>query len=456
MSGHIAVVDDDALNLKVAGHILSKNGMEVSQLSSGQALLGFVEDNTPDLVLLDIKMPDMDGFETLAKLRTYEESKGMDEIPVIFLTADEDVESETHGFEMGVADFIRKPFDPEVLMRRIENVLNRQGQITRYQKEANTDKMTGLLNKSAVTEKIENVCRSAAGYLMMIDLDSFKLVNDLYGHDLGDEVLIAFADLTRANTTEQDILGRVGGDEFMVFATSFRSEDDIAEFSEKMNAGILSEAKRLLGEDMDIPLGISIGVKVVPGDGTDPKQLMKNADKALYYVKLNGRHGYCIYDVFEDDGDESGSVNLKTLSMLLSERNISDSALMLDMDSSTAVYRYVIRYIKRYHKDACKVLFTLTSDNEDEAFDRACEEFGDAVSARLRKSDIILPCRKNQFFVFLTRIREDSIDLVIEDIIGSWRDKHGYGITIDYEVEFLGSGDDDSGKNRRRTDREQP
>ena len=105
MTKWIIVVDDDTANLKMAGHILSKNNMRVTALKSGSSFLEYVNENgMPDLVLLDIKMPVMDGFETLEKLRQIEQQKGLMKTPVIFLTADEDVDTETRGFEVGVSE----------------------------------------------------------------------------------------------------------------------------------------------------------------------------------------------------------------------------------------------------------------------------------------------------------------------------------------------------------------
>ena len=125
MTKWIIVVDDDTANLKMAGHILSKNNMRVTALKSGSSFLEYVNENgLPDLVLLDIKMPVMDGFETLGRLRQIEQQKGVMKTPVIFLTADEDVDTETRGFEVGVSDFIRKPFNPDVLIRRIDNIMS--------------------------------------------------------------------------------------------------------------------------------------------------------------------------------------------------------------------------------------------------------------------------------------------------------------------------------------------
>ncbi len=116
------VVDDDTANLKMAGHILSKNSMRVTALKSGQALIDYLEANElPDLILLDILMPDMDGFETMKRLR---ESEKTAHVPVIFLTANEDQESETKGLALGAMDFIKKPLVPEVLVLRVRHIID--------------------------------------------------------------------------------------------------------------------------------------------------------------------------------------------------------------------------------------------------------------------------------------------------------------------------------------------
>ena len=110
--------------------------MRVSVMKSGTALLKFMQDNRPDLILLDIAMPEMDGFETLRRLRGQEEMQSRQKTPVIFLTAVQDAETESRGFELGVSDFIRKPFVPEILLKRIENAVEQQAQINRFEADA--------------------------------------------------------------------------------------------------------------------------------------------------------------------------------------------------------------------------------------------------------------------------------------------------------------------------------
>ena len=120
MADWVYVVDDDIANLKLAGHILSKNGMRVSAFTSGRAMLNALEGGTPDLILLDIMMPELSGFETLALLREREAGR---DVPVIFLTADDEADTETRGLRQGAMDFIRKPLVAEVLVLRVRHTI---------------------------------------------------------------------------------------------------------------------------------------------------------------------------------------------------------------------------------------------------------------------------------------------------------------------------------------------
>ena len=440
MAKWIIVVDDDTANLKIAGHILSKNNMRVTALKSGKSFLEYIDGNgMPDLVLLDIMMPEMDGFETLVKLRELEIRKGLMKTPVIFLTADEDVDTETRGFEVGVSDFIRKPFNPDVLLRRIGNIMSNSQEMQSLKSEASTDKLTGFLNKAATGVELSKTCSDQTGCLMMIDLDSFKLVNDLYGHEMGDKVLIGFADLLRKTMPAGSKCGRIGGDEFTAFAMGVTTEEKVRDITVRLNEDLVRKAKDLMGEDMGIPLGISIGGIFVPRFGNDYNSLLKLADKSLYNVKKNGKHGYELYneDVFEDS--DNTELDIRAISEILGERSIQNVALQLDRDAFSHVYRYIIRYAIRHHINACKILFTLepSAGVSEGSFADCVDEFGTHIRESLRKSDIFMRNNKNHYFVFLTDIREDSVQKVADHIINGWKKKHADDLEITYVTEFI-------------------
>ncbi|MBR3032207.1 MAG: response regulator, partial [Clostridiales bacterium] len=453
MAKWVMVVDDDTANLKMAGHILSRNNMRVTALKSGQAMLDYItEKGFPDLILLDIKMPEMDGFETLKHLREYEKKVNAESTPVIFLTADEDTNTETRGFEVGVSDFVRKPFNPDVLMRRIEKVVLNRSEMKNLKSEASIDKLTGFLNKGASEKELTRVCSNTTGCLMMIDLDSFKLVNDIYGHDMGDKVLQGFARIIQAAVPEGSTCGRLGGDEFVAFAKGVMTDSIVSEITTKLNDGVVAMAKDLMGEDMDIPLGASVGAIYVPRHGNDYNALIMLADKSLYSVKKNGKHGFSLYnaDAFDDDDDDT-LPDIRSISEILGERSIPDVALQLDKGSFSPVYRYIMRYIIRNKISACKVLFTLEKNEgvSSEVYISLLDEFGNHIRQSLRKSDILMRNRKNQYFVFLTDIREDSTAKVIGHIVDSWTERMGEKLLVTYEQEFLGN-EYDSKINKRR------
>ena len=441
MARWIMVVDDDMANLQMAGTILSKNNMRVTALKSGQALLNYItEHGAPDLILLDIMMPEMDGFETLKNLRKLEKSKGMSETPVIFLTADEKTGTESKGFEVGVSDFIRKPFNPEVLLRRIDNVISMQKEMDSLKNEATIDKLTGFLNKAATNSKLTQVCLLGVGTLMMIDLDSFKLVNDLYGHEMGDKVLIAFANIIRETLPKGSTYGRIGGDEFVAFSFGTQDESEVANLTALLNKRLVDAAKEMMGEDMQIPLGTSVGAVFVPKHGNDYASLLKVADKCLYNVKKNGKHGYSLYslDALSDQDGNSSALDLGSLDEILSERNITNVALQLDMDAFTNVYRYATRYFIRYNVSSCKILFTVEwpEGMEEEEYRNYCDDFGNHIRESLRKSDMLTRCRYNQYFVLVTDVREEFVDRIVASIIDSFRQNRQNAPGITYESDF--------------------
>lgn len=442
MAIHIFVADDDAVNLQVANHILSKNGMQVTALSSGTALLSALRQNAmPDLILLDIKMPEMDGFETLKRLRETEKALGIPEIPVIFLTADDTADTEKHGFEAGVSDYIRKPFDPDILLRRVHNVVSKEKRLHTLRTEADTDMLTGFLNKSAASRAMSELCASDIGALLMIDLDSFKLVNDLYGHKTGDDVLISFAAILRSVLPEGSRIGRIGGDEFIAFVSGMQTADAIAAVTKQINAELVAKAKELMGEEMGIPLGASVGAVLVPQHGDDYEALFRLADKSLYTVKKNGKHSFSLYqaDTAAESHADAGSPDIGRLSEILRERAVPNEAFQLDKDAFTPVYRYFMRYIIRNHLSFWQVMFTLhTTDCTGEAsFKERCDAFGAHIRESLRKSDILMRSRVNQYFAVLTNICKDSLDTVTGKLLRSWEQSGGSGITVSVESKYV-------------------
>ncbi len=228
MGDWVAIVDSDVANLTVTSHILYRENMKVSAFKSGRDLLTFLNHNRPDLVLLNVHMTEPDGFAILQAIRARDEVK---DLPVIFFVDGHDEKAVARGVAEGAADFIMKPFVPETLLLRVwrsiefsrlrnrldeevekrtKDILNRREHIRMLSSESETDQVTGLLDKASAQAAIGELCKEAQGVMLLIDIDSFKLVNDIYGRNAGDIILARAAGIIRSAVRMNDLVGRVG------------------------------------------------------------------------------------------------------------------------------------------------------------------------------------------------------------------------------------------------------
>ncbi len=399
MKKKILIVDDMEVSLMMTENMLAEE-YQTFCASSGMEAMEIYRKEQPDMVLSDLRMPGMTGYELqLALQEEFHET-----IPFMFMTADHDEETESQGFENGAMDFIRKPFSPDVLLKRVANIMQTVEQIATLKKSSSTDSLTGLLNKASVAVELTKVCQNSLGALMMIDLDSFKLVNDIYGHDMGDKVLISFADILRSAFRPDDFIGRMGGDEFVVFCKGIH-EDAVIEYKTQfINERVAEAAKKLMGEEMNIPLGASIGCVFVPMSGNVFPELYKKADKALYSVKQNGRHGCSI---FNDDEHVEESLTEVTgidqVEMILGERNPDEGCIVFPFEAFRNVYRFLKRNRGAYSKQTCLIVFYLKRHKSGALqMSDAAEQFLTVISATFRKGDAVTQNGTSQFFALLT------------------------------------------------------
>lgn len=422
----IVVVDDDITSLKLIRSTLKDQMMKVSVLRSGRELLTFVQKHSPDLILLDVLMPEMDGFETYRQLRDIEKKDGTNPTPVIFLTGEADADVEKRGLKEGAADFLHKPANKEVLLQRIHNTINNSRVMENLMTEANTDRLTGLLNKIGGEQRMTEMCRSLTGALLMIDLDSFKLVNDLYGHDCGDRVLAGFADILRKNSRSSDELSRIGGDEFMGFYVGMVEEDAMISLQERINADLSALAVMLMGEEHGIPLGASVGAVFVPSHGTEFQQLYKRSDLALYNVKQNGKHGSAVYDprmsVTGSTGDPEAELN--RMIQLMEERGRTNAPMFVSRDDMTAIMRHVRRASDANDMESALVRCELDKIGPIEAdpdlLEKAEDMFRDILEDRLRSTDVVY-VRSNLYYVLMPDVSVIESDRIIDDICFLWK-----------------------------------
>ncbi len=428
----ILIVDDEGISLRITENIL-KSQYETICASSGEEAISIIEKETPDLVLSDLRMPRIDGF----RLRqiVYEEM-GKD-IPFMFMTADKKDETESKGFAIGAMDYIRKPFRADVLLKRVQIIFSYIEEIKGLKQATGTDPMTGLLNKKASQEEIDNVCQKHAGALLMVDLDNFKPVNDIYGHDMGDKVLIRFAQIICSAIRSTDIAGRMGGDEFVVYCKTINEEMIIEKKAAYINSEIIKSAKELMGEDMNIPLGASIGCVFAPGEGKDFLTLFKKADKALYEVKQNGKHGYKVYveKTAKDKQETDKTKSLSAAMMLLGERNQKKGALYLNLDQFKYVYRFLNRLVTNYKNTIYLLLYSIEAE-DGVNIEEATDAFAESTSGLLRVSDVVTKYSKNQVLVVLLNVEDADPTKVIDRIQSNWEETQQSKLcNVSYEMD---------------------
>lgn len=302
----ILIVDDEPINIMLLERVLGKEYL-VCTAKSGFEAIEIARQENPDLILLDVMMPNMDGFETCSRLKSISELRN---IPVIFVTAKLDSDSQTHGLEIGAVDYIGKPINVPLTITRIHNhmalklhmdmleYINNELDIKNRQLEAlsRQDGLTGLANRRYFDEAIETELRRSAREgkplsLCLCDIDLFKQYNDHYGHLAGDDCLRSIAAIMqRIFRRSGDTIARYGGEEFAIILpnTPFSMAVQLAETlrlqvqSEDMPQSISPEAPHLT---------ISIGVVTLENTlGVSPEWLTGTADKALFESKHAGRN----------------------------------------------------------------------------------------------------------------------------------------------------------------------
>ncbi|MEG0076665.1 GGDEF domain-containing response regulator [Anaerorhabdus sp.] len=287
MKDIILIIEDVEINRKILIECLTDE-YNYLQASNGQEALTILEENYNDIkaILLDIVMPVMDGYEFLDSFKKIKEYQ---EIPVIAMTGIESKDVEERIIEAGAIDFLEKPYNSTIIRKRIKNTL----ELTRAIRAGRTDGLTGLLNRAAFRHEIEtyliDIKKPAA--LMIIDIDNFKRVNDVYGHFFGDKVLVEFTNIMIDCCYGEHALGRLGGDEFIVLLKDMESKEQAKKIADSI---IYTFSKSMSQYEGELP-SCSIGISYYPEDGTSRSELYLHADEALYNAKRLGKSKSCFY-----------------------------------------------------------------------------------------------------------------------------------------------------------------
>ncbi len=446
---HILIVDDNKTNLASARSVL--NGVyKVTAVTAGAQALKFLDGNSCDLILLDINMPGMDGFEVMEKISENEACK---DIPIIFLTADNDAETESRCLEAGAVDFIAKPFVPAVMMSRICRILEMMDmrrqladkleqkikEVSDIKSKARQDALTGLWNRAYTEETVnELVSGGTNGALFMIDMDNFKAINDNYGHIEGDNTLKMFADTMRKFSSDKDVLCRIGGDEFVMFINGITSKSVLSNLAGDIISDLCAKIEE---KKFETNSSVSIGIAQIPEDGANFASVYNAADKALYYVKQNGKNSFHFFSEQKAAENDRGStiVDLKYLREFMSRADSGKGAYQLDLDSFHHVYNFIRRFIERSGREVQTVLFTAYTESnavtEQNDVDSALEMLEQAIYTSLRRADVSTRYSSKQIIVLLMDADAEKGDMVAKRIIDCFKKIYkAPHIRIEYDI----------------------
>jgi diguanylate cyclase (GGDEF)-like protein len=291
----ILVAEDSLLIRTVLTDQLSSSGYRVIEAADGEQAVELCRRERPDMVLLDVEMPRLDGYGVLSRLKADER---LADVPVVFVTGRVTPRDLVEGLRHGAHDYLRKPFDPSELLARVGAALRVKAlqdelriRNAELEQMARTDALTGLVNRRHLEEHLAAQASLAHRHgttmaVLVCDVDRFKRVNDEHGHAAGDAVLRVVAGRLEEGTRREDMVGRWGGEEFLV----------IGPHSDIEAAAILGERVRaaVAGTPVPLPgggaLSITISIGCAAGADQSWEELVRRADAALYAAKASGRN----------------------------------------------------------------------------------------------------------------------------------------------------------------------
>ena len=300
----LLVVDDDPRVADLLAGWMDRDRYEILSASDGVAGVATAREHQPDLILLDLEMPGMDG---IAAARALKSDPSTNAIPVVLLTACRDTDAKVQAFKAGADDYVTKPFECEEIDARIELMLNRRRYLHSLESKVEdlsattqhleqllmVDEKTGLYNFREFQRKLNQEWERSTRYdvplsLVFLDIDRFKSVNDTLGHPAGDEILREFATLVAGGARANDVAARYGGEEFSVILP--HTESDMAvRVAERIRKAVADFT--FLQSEKPTRITVSAGVATYPGEGiTSVDALVRAADTALYAAKDGGRN----------------------------------------------------------------------------------------------------------------------------------------------------------------------
>lgn len=295
----ILIVDDSKLNIQILSDILKEKSYKITLARSGKVALESVDMKKPDLILLDIMMPEIDGFEVCQRLKSNLETSG---IPIIFISGLDKSKDIVRGLKAGAVDYIVKPFQKEVVLARVDTHLKlneTQKKLKKTNEELKEllneveylsfhDEMTELYNRRYFENELDRLSNSRRLpiTLLVADLDNLKIVNDNHGHKMGDKYIKAAAKILKKSSRDEDVVARIGGDEFAIILpeTGFEEADTVYQ---RIKSNLIEYNEQ---NDLVAKLDISLGFSVKTEKEQSLNHIFKRADKIMYNNKRERKY----------------------------------------------------------------------------------------------------------------------------------------------------------------------
>ena len=300
----ILIVDDIPLNIRIVSNMLEDEGYELMHAVNGKSAISLARSNAFDLILLDVRMPDINGFDVC---RTLRKEHGTKDVPVIFLTSEDDTESIVEGFKVGATDYVTKPFNGPELIARVKTHL----ELSRSKRElismneqlrkseetfrylAIHDNLTNLYNTRYLYQSLADIISDSSRNndhfsLIFMDIDNFKCVVDTYGHLNGSRALQEVAHTIMESLQDPSYGVAYGGDEFVIVLPEFNKSQAINKAEEIRNR--MNQTVYLVNQGHHVKLCASFGISTYPEDSSDMTGLLSKADQAMFDVKEQGKN----------------------------------------------------------------------------------------------------------------------------------------------------------------------
>lgn len=459
----ILIIEKDSDELKKIVNALSGE-YKLSTCSTKEDAMNFLQHKIPGMILMEDSKPHIDALEIIEYVKHEDE---LSQIPMIVFSTGENEQFEKSCICLGAADFIFRPCSPVGIQSRVKRVLDmemtkkslraavsaKSAEIDEMRDMAKRDPLTRLLNRAYSEERINEYLseRRNRGTLLMLDMDNFKDVNDQYGHIAGDELLVEFANTLTSLTRQDDIVCRLGGDEFIIFLKDVNCHAVVIEKVEQL---IMTLEKRIIKPENGGNITVSTGIAVAPDDGRSFNQLYQNADKALYFVKMNGKGSY---HFFSEEGSvdmgrykmKNTQVDLDHLRSFIQEVGYSKGAYQVEYEGFKKIYRFIARCIGRTQQEVQTVLFTLRAPSgcipDVQELLLSMNNLQTAVHESIRRGDVATNYSSSQFVVILMDSSIADAGMVADRIRNKYVQLHNFknGMELHYDIQSVSTAPSD-------------